>query len=186
MEMEKKEREISIAAVIEAALFLSSEPLSLAKMKKICEATEKEINNALKELKAELEEEKRGLVLLETPEGYQLGTKPEVAGYLEKLFDEDSSAVPLSQAALETLAIIACKQPVTRMEIENIRGVKAEGVIDNLLKRGLIQVSGRKEGLGRPFLYSTTDIFLQYFGLKDLTEIEPLKEELDTIFPKKG
>lgn len=166
-------------AIIEAALFLSHEPLSLEKLRQICGASLKTVKDSLQEIKTDLSRNERGLVLLETSKGFQLGTKPETAACIEKMFTEDQINTPLSQAALETLAIVASKQPVTRIEIENIRGVNAEGVIENLLKRGLIRIAGRKEGLGRPLLYGVTDEFLQYFGIKDLAELEKLKG-LDT------
>ena len=172
-----------ILAVLEAGLFISNKPLTLDQLKLISGATETEVLDALAQLKLNLKDQRRGLVLLEKPEGFQLGTKPEVSQQIEKLYEEDYSALPLSQAALETLAIIATRQPITRVEIENIRGVKADGVIDNLLKRNLIQVAGRKESLGRPFLYRTTGEFLHYFGINDLTEINSfIVEETKHLF----
>ncbi|NMB35571.1 MAG: SMC-Scp complex subunit ScpB [Firmicutes bacterium] len=165
-------------AIIEAVLFLSREALSLEQLAKICNVAPKEIRDSLADLRGELEKTERGLVLLATPQGYRLGTKPELAVYLKKMQGEKSPEASFSQAALETLAIIALKQPVTRVEIEKIRGVQAEGVLDNLLKRGLIEVTGRREGPGRPLLYGVTEEFLQYFGLRELKELE---EELEDI-----
>ena len=176
----KAEQQLTTMAIIEAALFLSQEALSLEQLKKICAVNLKEIRGSLEEMKKELEKGGRGLILLETPQGYRLGTKPEIAVYLEKVWGEESMETSLSQAALETLAIIALKQPVTRMEIENIRGVKVEGVLENLLKRELISVTGRKESLGRPLLYGVTEEFMQYFGIKELKELE---KELESINP---
>lgn len=188
-EQNKFRQPLPTVAILEAALFLSSEPLSLKKLSYICEAPVDEIKKSLQKLKIELEKDERGLVLLETPQGYQLGTKPEIAAFVERIFaEEEYSNAPLSQAALETLAIIAVKQPVTRLEIEHIRGVKVDGVIDNLLKRGLIRITGRKEALGRPILYGVTEDFLKYFGLKDLNELEELKKIWlnDSVFPEVG
>jgi segregation and condensation protein B len=185
----KSGQALSTMAILEAALFLSHEPLSLEKLRQVCETTPQEIRDSLEKIKEELEKDDRGLVLLEMPQGYQLGTKPEAAAYVEKLFaEEEYTRTSLSRAALETLAIIAMKQPVTRLEIENIRGVKADGVIDNLLKKGLVKVTGRKEVLGRPLLFGITEEFLQYFGLKDLAELEDLKKIwlTDTVFPEFG
>ncbi|MDO9535928.1 MAG: SMC-Scp complex subunit ScpB [Bacillota bacterium] len=173
-------KKTTIMAIIEAALFLSAEPLSLEKLSQICQVSVNEIKDSLNKMKLNLENEERGLVLLETPGGFQLGTRPEAAAFVETLFEEDYFSTPLSQAALETLAIIALKQPVTRVEIEKLRGVQAEGVIENLLKRGLIEIKGRKEGLGRPFLYGITDEFIQYFGLKNPEELENLRKDLDS------
>lgn len=178
---EGNHEELPVKAIVEAALFLSHEPLSLNKLSFVAGVTAKEVKQALEELGLDLEKSERGLTLLEQKDGYQLGTKPAAAPYVEKLFSEDPSSMPLSRAALETLAVIAVKQPVTRLEVEKIRGVKAEGVIDNLLKRGLIRINGRREGLGRPFLYGTTGEFLKYFGLKDLSELKELKNELDSL-----
>jgi segregation and condensation protein B len=172
-------KKTSVMAIIEAALFLSAEPLNLTKLSQICQVSVNETKDALNKMKLNLEDEDRGLVILETPGGFQLGTRPEAAAFLEKLFEEDYFSTPLSQAALETLAIIALKQPVTRVEIEKLRGVQAEGVIENLLKRGLIEIKGRKEGLGRPFIYEITNEFLQYFGLKDPQDLENLRKDLE-------
>ena len=180
MPPKKTEEQLPLMAIIEAALFLSQKALSPEQLAKICAVTLGEVKDSLAGLKSELEKSERGLVLLATPRGYRLGTKPAIAVYLEKIWGEESPETPLSQAALETLSIIALKQPVTRMEIENIRGVQVEGVLENLLKRELIRVIGRQEGLGRPLLYGVTKEFLQYFGLKELKELE---EELKSINP---
>ncbi|NMB41548.1 MAG: SMC-Scp complex subunit ScpB [Firmicutes bacterium] len=189
MEANNPQKILPLAAILEAALFLSHEPLSLRKLSKLFKTTEQKIKDSLESYKEELKKEERGLVLLETEQGYQLGTKPEVAPFLEQLFiDEEYLSASLSQAALETLAIVALKQPVTKLEIENIRGVKTDGVIDNLVKRGLIKVLGRKETLGRPMIYGITENFLQYFGFKDRNELEKLKKLWlnDTFFPEAG
>jgi len=172
-------KKASIIAIIEAALFLSAEAISLEKLSQVCKISIQETKESINKMKLNLENEDRGLVLLETPTGFQLGTKPEAAAFVEVLFEEDYFSTPLSQAALETLAIIALKQPVTKVEIEKLRGVQADGVIENLLKRGLIEIKGRKEGLGRPFLYEITNEFIQYFGLKDPEELENLRRDLD-------
>lgn len=173
---EDQVNQISLNALLEAALFLSSEPLTLQKLQKISGATKQEVDSALKMFHCSLELKDRGLVLISTVAGYRLGTKPELAPYLDKLWDEEQISPVLSQAALETLAIIAVKQPVTRIEIEKIRGVNVDGVVENLLKRNLIKISGRREGLGRPHLYVTTELFLQYFGLQDPRELERMLE----------
>lgn len=174
----KTEQQLTTMAIIEAALFLSRDPLSLEQLKIICAVNVKEIRYSLEKIKRELEKNERGLILLETPQGYRLGTKPETAVYLEQVRETENTGTSLSQAALETLAIIALKQPVTRMEIENIRGVNAGGILENLLNRNLISITGRKESLGRPLLYGVTEIFMQYFGLKELEELE---NELKTL-----
>ena len=168
--------EISLVALLEAALFLSNEPLTLHKLQKISGFAEQEVVHALEVLSCSLKERNRGLLLISTSTGYNLGTKPELAAHLDKLWDEEQISPVLSQAALETLAIIAVKQPVTRIEIEKIRGVNVDGVIENLLKRDLIKISGRREGLGRPHLYATTELFLQYFALQAPEELEGMLE----------
>lgn len=174
---------VSLVALLEAVLFLSNEPLTIKKLQEICDVGTQDIVFSLKKMRLSLESEERGLILLDTAAGFRLGTKPELAAFMEKLWEEEQhSSSLLSQAALEALAIIAVKQPVTRIEIEKIRGVSAEKVLENLLKRGLIRISGRKEGLGRPHLFVTTELFLEYFGLKDPHEVENLLEqkELDS------
>ena len=163
---------ISTTALVEAVLFLSHEPVSTEKLGQICQAPLPEIKNALEKLKSALVLEERGLILLESEEGYQLGAKPETAFCLERLFSEEDGDAPLSQAALETLSIIAFKQPATKFEIQAIRGVNADRMIENLLKRGLIRVAGRKDAVGRPLLFETTPDFLLYFGLKNLEELQ--------------
>lgn len=162
--------------IIEALLFVSDEPLNTVKIADIISASPEEAEKAVSELQADLHKEKRGLQIFEVAGGYQMGTLPDLAPFLEAAFTEDVSS-NLSTAALEALAIIAYKQPVTRIEIESIRGVRSEHVLDNLIKRKLIRISGRKEGPGRPLLYSTTPEFLKYFGLVDLTALPPLEAE---------
>lgn len=174
----KTEREnIPLQALLEGALFLSNEPLTIQKLQSICGVTEREITEGLESLRLSLEQKDRGLILISSKTGYVLGTKPELASFMSKLWDEEQISSVLSQASLETLAIIALKQPVTRVEIEKIRGVNVDGVIETLLKRGLINVAGRREGLGRPHLYATTDKFLEYFGMQDPKELEQMLEE---------
>lgn len=160
--------------VVEAILFLSEEPVGPDKISLVLEMGPEEAKKLVGELKEDLSSAGRGLQVFEAAGGYQMGTLPSLAPYLEKAFSEDVSS-NLSTAALEALAIIAYKQPVTRIEVESIRGVRCEHVLENLLKRKLVRVSGRKEGPGRPLLYATTADFLKYFGLKDLSELPPLE-----------
>jgi len=161
---------------IEALLFLSEEPIGIEKIAALILTSAEEADELIVELQHEFSTNQRGLKIFEIAGGYQMGTLPELAPYLEKAFSEDVSS-NLSAAALEALAIIAYKQPVTRIEIESIRGVRSEHVLENLLKRKLIRVSGRKEGPGRPLLYSTTPDFLKYFGLMDLDDLLPLEDQ---------
>lgn len=166
---------------IEALLFLSEEPVKIEKIAVLLSSPPELALSVIGELQDDLNSSGRGLQIFEVAGGYQMGTLPELAPYLEKALSEDVSS-NLSQAALEALAIIAYKQPVTRIEIESIRGVRSEHVLENLLKRKLIRISGRKEGPGRPLLYSTTPDFLKYFGLMDLKDLPPLEAGPEEVF----
>lgn len=157
-------------AVLEAVIFASSEPVTVKEMSTILELNYETVEQLLAELMAEYDDQQRGIQIKEVAEGFQFVTKPEYADYLEKLKKVPRNA-PLSQAALETLAIIAYKQPITRAEIETIRGVRVDSSLATLLERGLIEETGRKDGPGRPILYGTTKAFLKYFGLKNLDEL---------------
>lgn len=164
-----------LKAIIEAILFLSEEPVVAKKIAGGIGCTVEEALELIRELQQDLTEQRRGLRLFEIAGGYQMGTAPELAPYLEQAVGDEESG-HLSGAALETLAIIAYRQPLTRPEIEAIRGVRCEHILQNLLKRKLIRVSGRKEGPGRPLIYATTPDFLRYFGLNDLHELPPLED----------
>ena len=163
-------------ALIEAVLFLQEEPVKLNQLSRVIPLPGEEIGDLLRELKNEMGSAARGLRILEVAGGYQMGTSPELATYLEELFADDTTG-SLSPAARETLAIIAYRQPVTRVEIESIRGVKCDSVLENLIRRKLIRISGRKPGPGRPLIYRTTPEFLKYFGLHDLSELPALGEQ---------
>lgn len=167
---------VKAKALIEAVLFLHEEPVKLHQLSRVIPLPGEQIVSLIQELKTELDCSPRGLRILEVAGGYQMGTLPELAPYLEKLFADDTTG-SLSPAALETLAIIAYRQPVIRVEIESIRGVKCDHVLDNLLRRKLIRISGRKPGPGRPLIYRTTPEFLKYFGLHDLSELPALDEQ---------
>lgn len=169
--MEKEQQK----KVVEALLFLSEEPVKADRIAKVLSTTPEVAHERVLELKEDLISEGRGLQVIEAAGGYQMGTLPELSPFLEKAFSEDVSS-NLSNAALEVLAIIAYKQPVTRIEIESIRGVRSEHVLDNLLKRKLIRISGRKEGPGRPIIYVTSADFLKYFGLTDLGDLPELEK----------
>ncbi len=160
--------------IVEAVLFISEEPVKQERIASVLQLTAEEAEDLVEELREDLADAGRGLQVFAVAGGYQMGTLPEIAPYLEKAFSEEVSG-NLSNAALEALAIVAYKQPVTRIEIESIRGVRSEHVLENLLKRRLIRISGRKEGPGRPLLYSITPDFLKYFGLKGLDDLPPLE-----------
>lgn len=163
-----------LKAHIEALLFASGNPVAAEKLAYILEIDAENVALLIDELRQEMAVAERGLVILEVAGGYQLCSKPELAPVIDKLVEVQEAR--LSLAAMETLAIIAFKQPVTKLEIEHIRGVKVDGVVGTLAERGLIREVGRKEAIGRPILYGTTDEFLKCFGLKDLNELPNLAE----------
>jgi len=164
-----------LKAVLESLLFASGEPVSLARLAAVLEPVTKEaIRKALADLKADFHREGRGVMLEEVAGGYQLRTPREHALYVRKLL----AARPprLSRPMMETLAIIAYRQPITRPEIEQLRGVDSGAVLETLTERRLVKIAGRKEAPGRPLMYATTAEFLQTFGLKDLDSLPDLSE----------
>ncbi|NLZ38807.1 MAG: SMC-Scp complex subunit ScpB [Firmicutes bacterium] len=164
---------MEIKPLVEALLFMAEEPLPPDKIAETLGAKTKDVRKALRELQQEYAAPEHGIQVMEIAKGFQFGTKPAAAPIIEKLF-KDEKSFSLSQAALETLAIIAYRQPVTKIDIENIRGVKVDAVLNTLEKRRFIRTMGRKDAPGRPILYGTTKEFLRYFGLKDLNELPRL------------
>ena len=165
-----------LQAILEAVLFVSSEPLSLARLVTVMENVPKvEVEEALRNLGQALEQEGRGVRLVVVAGGYRLVTKQNYAPWIKRL-DKAKTAAKLSRSALESLAIIAYKQPLVRSEIEEIRGVETSGVLRTLLERKLVRIVGRKEVPGRPIMYGTTKFFLEHFGLSDLSQLPPLRE----------
>jgi segregation and condensation protein B len=163
-------------AIVEGLLFAAGdEGLSLQQIAAVLEMEEEQVRTIIHMLKDEYDKQKRGIQLVELAGVFQLATRKEHAPYLKKLVESPSST-SLSQAALETLAIIAYRQPITRAEIEEIRGVKSDKPIQTLIAKALIKEVGRADGTGRPILYGTTKEFLDYFGLKTLEELPPLPE----------
>jgi segregation and condensation protein B len=155
------------------------EGLTLKQISQVLEMEEIMAEQVLYELMSEYNEnENRGITLVQLAGTYQLVTKKEYSPYLKKLV-ESPHTTALSQAALETLAIIAYKQPITRIEIEEIRGVKTERPLHTLMAKALIKEVGRAEGAGRAYLYGTTKEFLDYFGLKNINELPPLPDKVD-------
>ncbi len=157
-------------SIIESLLFVSKEPLTLKTLSLILEVPENDIKPLIEELTTQYNSADHGINISIVANGYQMHTRPEFAPYIEKLY-RPQNTYGLSRAALETLAIIAYKQPVTRAEIEAIRGVKTESSIGTLVEKNLVREVGRKEGPGRPVLFGTTDSFLRYFGLKSISEL---------------
>jgi len=169
----------NLLAALEALLFSSDEPLSLDTLSEALEAEPERVAEALRELDAQYRERGAGVELREIAGGHLLVTRSEHAESVGRLL-RGRKRVRLSRAALETMAIIAYKQPVTKVEIEAIRGVDSGAVLTTLLERNLITIRGRSKVVGRPLLYGTTPEFLDYFGLKDLTEL-PRPEELRAL-----
>jgi len=162
-------------SVLEALLFLSGEVVTDSTLKDITEFPDTEVKRLMGELIEEYKKRDTGVLIVEVANGYQMVTNPHYAEWVKK-FRSTHSASRLSMPALETLAIIAYKQPIIRAEIEQIRGVNSDSAIRTLYEKRLIKIMGRKEAPGRPFLFGTTREFLQYFGLKDLTELPTLKD----------
>jgi segregation and condensation protein B len=164
--------------VLEAMLFASDVPLEAERIREVLDLENVAAARGLaEELIARYEAEPRGLAIVEVGGGYRMVTRPELAPWLVRLA-RARTRVRLSRPALETLAIIAYKQPVSRPELDAVRGVNSDAVLDNLLERRLIRIGGRKEAPGRPFLYETTREFLVAFGLRDLHDLPKVEGEL--------
>jgi len=185
---------MTLIRVIEALLFSAQKPLSIreittaikgadddpaaARPNEFSRVRETEVAAALEQLKIEYIEQQRAFQLMEKAEGWQLATDPQYAQWVRQLFPAPKPA-RLSAPALETLAIIAYRQPITRADVEAVRGVNIDGVLQTLMERGLVKIAGRAEIPGRPLLYETTQFFLDHFGLRNLDEL-PNVEELRT------
>ena len=165
-----------LQGILEALLFVSAEPLPVTRLVAAIGMVSKgEIEEALHHLGRALDQEGRGVRLVAVAGGYRLVTKQDYASWVKRL-DKAKTAAKLSRSALESLAIIAYKQPLVRGEIEEIRGVETSGVLRTLLERKLVRIVGRKEVPGRPIMYGTTKFFLEHFGLSDLSQLPPLRE----------
>jgi segregation and condensation protein B len=180
-------------AIIEGLLFAAGdEGLTTKQVSTVLELHLETVDDLINEMKSDYAKKERGIHIIEIAGTYQLATKKEHAPYFKKLMETPSNGT-LSQAALETLAIVAYKQPITRAEIEEIRGVKTERPLQTLVSKMLVKEVGRVEGTGRAILYGTTKEFLDYFGLKSIEELPPLpensseeyvQEEADLFFEK--
>ena len=172
-----------LSKILEAILFVAGEPLQIAALANALEVTELEISAAADELASDYDYNRRGICLKRFGTHIQLSTRADYAPQIEKLL-QPIQKQSLSQAALETLAVVAYKQPVTRLDIEAVRGVKCDYSVQSLVNKGLIEEVGRKEALGRPILYGTTDAFLSHFGLASLEDLpQPPEPEKDTKEP---
>jgi segregation and condensation protein B len=165
----------SLKGRIEAILFVAGEAVSLKDMAKALAVGEKELKSALEEIGSEYDYEQRGFMLKRFGDKVQLATRPLYAEDVLRLL-QPVQQQSLSQAAMETLAVVAYKQPVTRAEVEQIRGVKCDYSLQSLTTKGLIAEAGRKDTIGRPILYATTDTFLSHFGIATLEDLPPLPE----------
>jgi len=167
---------LRLKAVLEAIIYITDEPLTTKQIAEALDEPEDRIRPLLDELVGDFNAPEHGLSIREVAEGYMMSTKAEHHEALQSFVRKLTPPLRLSMAALETLAVVAYKQPITAPEIMEIRGVQGAGVIKTLLERKLITTAGRKQVLGRPMLYKTTKDFLVQFGLKDLNELPTLKE----------
>ena len=164
-----------LESIVESLVFASGDPLPFRKLAEILRETPPaQLKAALASLRQRYEDGERGIRLVEVAGGYQLRTATGNAEYVRMLFRERPGR--LSRPAMETLAIVAYKQPITKAEIEAVRGVEVDGVLQSLLARSLIRTMGRKDAPGRPWVYGTTAQFLEVFGLRDLSSLPPLAE----------
>jgi segregation and condensation protein B len=186
---------MSLSQVVEALLFSGQKPLTARELmsaikgagssdellpNEFARTTEAQVAAALEQLKIEYIEQGRAFQLVEKAEGWQLVSDPAYAPWVRQLFPAAKPA-RLTPPSLETLAIIAYRQPITRADVEAVRGVAVDGVLQSLMERGLVKIAGRAEVPGRPLLYETTQFFLEHFGLRDLDEL-PNAEELRTRY----
>jgi len=172
--------EVRAKQVIEALLFASSKPLSVPEIRKVAKAlTPRQIQTAMEALAEEYRASGRSFEICEIAGGYELSTKKEFAPWIVKI-ELQKKARQASQSALESLAILAYRQPMTRAEMEDLRGVDSSAVLNGLFEKGFVKIVGKKEIPGRPFLYATTEKFLEHFGLKSLEEL-PNIEEIRTL-----
>ena len=167
-----------IPQILEAILFVAGEPVAVADLAQALEVSEMEIMHAVEALERECE--RRGVTVHRYGDHLRMETRPEYAPYVERLL-QPVQRQTLSQTAMETLAVIAYRQPVTKGEVEQVRGDKFDDSVQSLLHKGLIREAGRKEALGRPILYATTDRFLEHFGISDIRELPPLPDVQEKV-----
>ncbi len=180
--MSEEEFEYDVKAVVEAALFVSDQPMRAARLSDIIPVDGSKIRRIMVKLKEEYDSENRGMKLLEVSGGFKMTTREKHYSLLEKLFGRQTLS-RLSDSALETLVIVAYYQPVTRAEVESVRGVNSQAVLNTLLEKDFIKIKGRREEIGRPMVYGTTTKFLDYFGLNSLSDL-PDEDEVETLLPE--
>lgn len=184
----EKLKNVKLPCAIEGILFAAGEPVKAAKLAAVLEVGIEEITEAVRLLKYQYDEELRGVRIIEIDEGYQICSRPEYYVYIQEILGEQRRQA-LSNAAMEALAIIAYKQPITRGQVEYVRGVNSDGAVNRLVERGLVEECGRLDAPGRPILYKTTQNFLRCFGLKtpqdlpavDISAISAGYEQLELI-----
>jgi segregation and condensation protein B len=171
--------------IVEALIFASDEPISVNQIKGFIEdITPARIRKAVDTLNLEYKKNNRAFHIISVAGGYQIVTRDTFSQWVKKMFVKRRKA-RLSQAALETLSVVAYKQPVTRTEVDDIRGVNSDGVLRTLLERKLVTISGRSEGPGRPLLYKTTKEFLRYFGVDSVSDL-PKPREIEELLKEEG
>lgn len=174
-----------LKGALEALLFVSEKPVTLEQLKEAAQSAHiADVREALKVLMTEYSAENKGVVIVEIANGFQMLSAPAYAAHIREFY-KTRHKEKLSRPALETLAIIAYKQPVSRTDVELIRGVNSDGVVMHLLNKGLIKIAGRKEVPGRPYVYGTTTQFLEYFGLRSLEDL-PRLEEFPALMTRKN
>ena len=173
-------RKSEINKIIEALLFASPEPLTQAKVNAVFNPETPNLKNIIKDLNKQYNEEDHAFEIINIAGGFQLVSKKEYEIYLRRMLKK-TGRISLSVASMDCLAIIAYKQPISRYEIEAIRGVDSSGVLKTLLNKSLIKIKGRDSGPGRPLLYKTTDVFMEYFGINRLSDLPKLKEISELI-----
>ena len=171
-----------IKSILEAILFAANEPISIKQFTQVLgDVSTHDIREQLIALEDDYQAANRSFQLIEIANGFQVCSRPEYRDWIEKFYTRQVR-VRLSPPALETLAIVAYKQPVTRTEVEEIRGVNSDSVVNSLIQKGLIRITGRKPGQGRSLLFATTDRFLEQFGLKNLSELPSIEEIEEILF----
>ena len=172
---------VNLQYAIEGILFAAGEPVKASKLAAVLEEPIEKVNEAVKLLRHEYDLNLRGLTIIEIDDGYQLCSRPEYYAYIQEILGEQRRQA-LSNAAMEALAIVAYKQPITRGQVEFIRGVNSDGAMNRLVERNLIEESGRLDAPGRPILYKTTQNFLRCFGLKNPSDLPPV--DMSKISPE--
>lgn len=166
---------LKIKSIIESLLFVNEKPIQIPEISRLLEIKSKEIRQAVDELQTDYQKRKSGISIISIAGGFQMSSAPVNEPWVKKMYKHQNRQ-KLSTASLETLAIIAYKQPITRVEIEQLRGVNVDNIVRKLAELGLIKTAGKKEVMGRPFLYVTTRKFLEYFGINSLDDLPNLEE----------